>query len=354
MLRGLNWEIMMLRLILMIALVGLVACGDDDTSNENGSAENASTNATTGNNTSGNSATSPNATTNNVAPNNTSGNNTSQNNQTTNNTTPGEVPEVLAEGTARETPVFVPEDYDASGSYPLVILLHGYTASGFIQDQYFGISDVLEDYDFIFLRPDGTMNANGQRFWNATSACCDFANSGVDDEGYLVGLIDEAIEKLAVDPKRVYLVGHSNGGFMSYRMACNQGDKIAAIVSLAGANFSNPAECDSEIPVAVAQAHGTIDGTIPYDGNQFVPSSSESVEPWASRNGCDATLAATDTELDLDSTVAGFETVIEQHATCSSGFAVERWTMTGSGHIPTVTPDWATTVMDFLYQFERP
>ena len=46
---------------------------------------------------------------------------------------------------------------------------------------------------------------------------------------------------VTVDPQRIYVVGHSNGGFMSYRLACTRADRIAAIVSLAGATFATSA-----------------------------------------------------------------------------------------------------------------
>jgi polyhydroxybutyrate depolymerase len=343
-----------MRWILVFALV-IAGCGDDaDPTDQPGNAStpNATTaNATTPNSTTPNSST-PNLTDADAGMPNNSG--TSDDAGTGDDAGTADVPEVLAEGTARETRVFVPSDYDPNGSYPLVILLHGYSASGFIQDQYFGISAKRDDYGFVFLRPDGTQDQSGNRFWNATEWCCDFNGSGVDDEAFLTGLIDEAVEKLAVDPKRVYMLGHSNGGFMSFRMACNQGEKLAAIVSLAGGNFLNPDNCTSETPVAVAHAHGTLDATIPYDGNQFVPSAVDSVAPWATRNGCASDLTPTGDELDLDSAAAGFETNIDEHADCSSGFAVELWTMDQSAHIPTLTDEWSTTVLDFLFQFERP
>ena len=65
----------------------------------------------------------------------------------------------------------------------------------------------------------------------------------MDDVGYLSGLIAEAEQTYNIDPKRVYLIGHSNGGFMSFRMACEASELITAIVSLAGSTFENPADC---------------------------------------------------------------------------------------------------------------
>ena len=96
---------------------------------------------------------------------------------------------------------------------------------------------------FLMIAPAGTADSSGSHFWNATDACCNFENSQVDDVAYLDGLITEISAAYNVDPKRIYVVGHSNGGFMAYRMACAKADRIAAVVSVAGATFATPASC---------------------------------------------------------------------------------------------------------------
>ena len=75
--------------------------------------------------------------------------------------------------------VKIPSTYSNSDSYPLVILLHGYTSSGRRIDNYFKVSDLVDDYDFLFVAPDGTQETTGRqnRFWNATDACCNFFES---------------------------------------------------------------------------------------------------------------------------------------------------------------------------------
>tara|TARA_B100000029_G_scaffold43608_1_gene40392 strand:- start:172 stop:1062 length:891 start_codon:yes stop_codon:yes gene_type:complete len=114
--------------------------------------------------------------------------------------------------------------------------------------------------------PDGMKNPDGNQYWNATDACCDFYQSGVDDVAYLSGVIEEAIEAFNIDTKRVFLVGHSNGGYMAHRLACERSDLIAGIVSLAGSTWYDEAKCGNPDPVAVLQVHGTWDTTIRYWG----------------------------------------------------------------------------------------
>ena len=105
--------------------------------------------------------------------------------------------------------------------------------------------------------PDGATDHWGYQFWNATDACCDFGSTGVDDAGYLRGLLEAIGSQFAVDRKRIYLIGHSNGGFMCYRMACQSADIIAGIAAFAGATFLDPSRCQPSEPVNILHMHGT-------------------------------------------------------------------------------------------------
>ena len=102
----------------------------------------------------------------------------------------------------------------------------------------FHLGDAAERRGVITAYPDGTTDSTGSQFWNATDACCNFDGSSVDDSKYLVGVVAAIKAHVAVDPKRIYVMGHSNGGFMSYRTACDHADVFAAIISLAAATFA--------------------------------------------------------------------------------------------------------------------
>ena len=162
-----------------------------------------------------------------------------------------------------ELPVTVPDDYDAATPAPLIVLLHGYTSSGAGQDSYMGFSAIADTYGFLLVSPDGDKESGGDenRFWNASSACCNFFQSDVDDSAYILSIIKEVKADFNVDANRVYLIGHSNGGFMSYRAAYDHSETIAAIASLAGASHADMRSAP-ENPVHVLQIHGTSDGTI--------------------------------------------------------------------------------------------
>ncbi len=260
-------------------------------------------------------------------------------------------------GGNRPVPVTVPATWTPKKKWPLILVLHGYGASGAIQTAYLGVQSRADSMGFVTLAPDGTVDANGSRFWNATAACCDFAHVGVDDVAYLSGLIDQAIAELAVDPARVYIVGHSNGGFMAYRLACEQSDKVNAIAVIAGATDLDKAACPAPKPVNVLHIHGTKDATIAYDGGANAgvkfPSAQASLAQWLARDGCgvDPTTLAT---VDFDKAVAGDETEQLQYPGCPSNLAVEHWRMVGSGHIPGFNNTFRDALANWLLARTRP
>ena len=256
---------------------------------------------------------------------------------------------------ARETPpVHVPAGYDSAVATPLIVLLHGYTLSGEGQDAYMGLSDLVDDYGFLMAAPDGTKE-NGpdeNRFWNASRSCCNFFESEVDDSTYLADLIDSIKGDYNVDDTRVFLVGHSNGGFMSYRMAHDHSDTIAAIASLAGADQSEGRPTPDD-PVHVLQIHGTADTVISYEGGVFRggaphPGARESVEAWAAHNGCATTGVDTGT-FDLDGGLDGAETVVTRYASgCRPGGSAELWTITDGSHAPDLSEHFSRRVVEWL------
>ena len=246
-----------------------------------------------------------------------------------------------------------PAGIDKSKPAPLIVLVHGYGANGFVQDALFGFQQLADDRGVYVAHPDGTVDSTGARFWNATDACCDFAHTGVDDVAYLNAVVDDMEAQFNIDKKRVFFVGHSNGAFMSHRMACDAAPRIAGIVALAGDVWKDATKCNPTEPVAVLQVHGDADTVVPYDGSTLEPSAMQSVATWAQKNGCSGDLTDTGMTLDLDSSLPGAETGIARYA-CSAG-AAELWTIHGGQHVPAfILPDWGNDVFDWLMQHPKP
>ncbi len=255
--------------------------------------------------------------------------------------------------------VTLPAGYDAAEPAPLLLLLHGFGASGAVQEGYMRFRPLQDQYGFVYCTPDGTANSAGQRFWNATDACCNFQGSSVDDAAYLLALIEAIEAAVSIDPRSIHLMGHSNGGFMAYRMACEYPDKIASIASLAGATFQDPADCVGTGPVHVLQIHGTSDATIGFGGgaifgNQY-PGALETCQMWATRNGCALTTTFEDQALNLVSSLAGKETTKTRFTDgCDLGGSVELWTIVLGSHTPALSPFFAPRITEYLLAHPKP
>ncbi len=230
--------------------------------------------------------------------------------------------------------------------YPLLVVLHGYGASGFVQTAFFGVGSLATEDNAFVIAPDGTEDSGGKLFWNADAACCDFEHKNPDDVAYIGGLIDDISRDWPVDKNQVFVLGHSNGGYMAYRMACERADVIAAIASLAGNASSMPSACMPSEKVGVVHMHGTMDDIVPYSG--AVPS----VEQWATKNGCLVSRIDGRT-LDLDNNVDGAETHVGVTDGCPVGGNVELWTMEGSTHIPVMNNTFAPTMFDWFTAHKR-
>ncbi len=248
----------------------------------------------------------------------------------------------------------VPSRYDASKPTPLLIMLHGLSASGDINELILHLAPLAESKNFLYAFPDGTKNPLGIRFWNATDFCCNFFGSTVDDVAYISAVIDDMASRYNVDKKRVFLVGHSNGGYMSHRMACDRSSKIAGIVSLAGAQWNDATRCTPTDKVSVLQVHGNRDGLVAYGGGPLYPGARETVGIWANRNGCTGRLDYAGKRLDLEGVLPGAETKIEQYGGCPATGAVELWTIEGGSHVPAFTSFWPTAIYDFLMAHPKP
>jgi polyhydroxybutyrate depolymerase len=229
---------------------------------------------------------------------------------------------------------------------PLLILLHSASTSGAHQENYMHLGPVAKRNGIIYIAPDGTVNPEGKRFWNASKSCCNRYKQEVDDVAYINSLIDEISAKTPVDPKRIYLIGHSNGAFMSFAFACKT-NKVAAIVAIAGAMDTN-AVCTPATPVSLLNIHGTADKTIKVNGGVMnsspYTSAAKTVSTIASVNKC-SNLATT--KKDFEPTIKGTETTVINY-TCDTHTHLQFWKIANGSHSPKLPKDFAEQVVSFL------
>ena len=256
--------------------------------------------------------------------------------------------------TSRKAILELPGGHNVSHKLPLVVALHGYTSSGLGVSGFFDLIDSIHENGHLLLRPDGTISATGQRFWNATDACCNIWGQEVDDVSWLTSLINEAITYHGADPEGIIIVGYSNGGFMAHRMACERGDMLRSIISLAGATHYDFNDCPNTGYPNVLQIHGTSDSVIFYEGGAILgdnyPAASQTVFSWANRSGCDLTYTEIN-QLDLISPRGVNDTNEYEHLNCSSGNRVSLWEIPNGSHYPQLSSssddDFPSTILDW-------
>ncbi len=164
-------------------------------------------------------------------------------------------------GLRRTYTLYRPPGLNRSRPAPLVLVLHGGFGTGRGAEHRYHWNAEADRAGFVVAYPDGI-----RRSWNAGGVCCGKAHRDrVDDVGFITRLIETEIRREAIDPKRVYLTGISNGAAMAYRYGREGPYPIAAIGSVAG-SFS--VACPRPHPVSVMEIHGLDDHNIPMAGGR--------------------------------------------------------------------------------------
>lgn len=235
-----------------------------------------------------------------------------------------EVPEtglrtITSGGMERSFLLHVPTGYDRAPT-ALVLNFHGFTSSPTDQEYFSVMSEAADREGFAVAYPQGTgLPAS----FNAGLCCGDAVQQEVDDVAFTADLIDAVAAELCLDPARVYSTGLSNGGFMSYRLACELADRIAAIAPVAG--VMGIEECAPGRAVPVLHFHGTADALVPFDGGGVTgfPSVEDTVAAWAERDGCTGEPQVSFEQGDA---------LCRRWDSCDQGAAVELCVIDGGGH----------------------
>ena len=108
---------------------------------------------------------------------------------------------------------------------------------------------------FVVAYPDGI-----GRSWNGHGCCGKAMRDNIDDVGFITAMVGQISADLPIDKSRVYAAGISNGGIMSYALACNTG--IFAAIGPDSATMLDA--CSAPHPTSVIHIHGTADKLVPY------------------------------------------------------------------------------------------
>lgn len=238
---------------------------------------------------------------------------------------------ITVDGFKRTYRVYTPENYNSSQTYPLVFVLHGRFGNGKNVDKFTIFDHAADANQMIAVYPDGY-----KRSWVDDRNAGPAAEKGVNDINFFNQLLDRLIADYPVDEERVYACGMSNGGFMSFSMACHMSDRIAAVAGVTG-NMTPGADvyCADAAPTGVLLIGGVDDDISPYEGGT-ISSNTEAMgfpatfDFWVNKNNCiDAVQDSVWADLDPND---GTTVITHSHFNCDSSVQTILYEIQGMGH----------------------
>lgn len=232
-----------------------------------------------------------------------------------------EVGTITHQGRPRTYVLHTPKSYQSDRPLPIMIALHGYGSQGKDLAASSGLNDLADQQGFLVVYPDGL-----DRRWNLSQSLF----SQVDDVGFVSTLIDRLTQIRAVDSRRIYAMGVSNGGFLVQRLACEPSSRIAAFASVvATLPESLQTSCKSSRPVSMLMMNGTADRKVPWQGGRMLYGSilsvPDSIEFWQQRNQCNTKSVV--------KRVVNDRVDLDRYPNCQAGSEVELVTLKGVGHL---------------------
>lgn len=225
---------------------------------------------------------------------------------------------------------------NSTSKMPLIIALHGYTDNPRLMKFYSGLSRKSNKEKFIVAYPYGTRNKEDNNLsWNGGSCCGNGVLNNVDDVSFINNLTDELVKKYNIDPKKIYVVGFSNGALLAYRIAAETPERYNAFAIVSGSiggkvyknlpefNISKPKK-----PVSILMMHGEKDVRISYFGGEnqkkdgSFKSFEESTNFWIENNNCINPKT-------MDNSKVNHKSYLK----CDNNVKTETYTVKNSGHI---------------------
>ena len=197
------------------------------------------------------------------------------------------------DGRKRSYRVYVPSSYAKSKPAPLVLAFHGGGGTGRKMMKSSGFNPVADKHGFLVLYPDGIGKSWNDLRDGGGLRSVKARRKGIDDVGFVGALLDRIEKDYAIDRKRIYATGISNGAMLSQALAARLSDRFAAIAPVAG-GMAIPIskDFDPSSPVSVMVVQGTEDPIVPFEGGAVLKnragiiSTREAIQKWVRHNGC--------------------------------------------------------------------
>jgi polyhydroxybutyrate depolymerase len=261
---------------------------------------------------------------------------------------------ITSGGESRTFIVHVPTGYTGSSPVPAIIDFHPLGGSGSSQEGSSGWKAKCDSVGCIVVFPDSSKSKASDNSWNAGYCCTNAEKNKVDDVQFARDIIKYLQANTCVDAKRIYASGGSNGGGMTYRMACEAADVIAAaapvdfrcvtgtdpLATTVSATSQTACKCNLPRSIAIVAWDEKADTSIvPYGGGQ-TPSLATDCPPNGSCVGIGFASAQVNAQI-----WAGFDkctgsaaqdpnnALCQTWSSCDSGTTVSLCSTTSGGHL---------------------
>ena len=195
-------------------------------------------------------------------------------------------------GSERSYLIHVPPQYNPDSPTPVVLAFHGGGANARNMVAFSGLNQKANQSGFIVVYPNGSGRLERMLTFNAGNCCGQAADRNVDDVTFVRQVLDDLESIANVDRRRVFATGMSNGAMMTYRLASEMSDRIAAIAPVSGPMGTK--DCNPGRAVSVMHFHGDADEFAPLIGGKgrgpsgtHFYSVDHSINAWVVANGCD-------------------------------------------------------------------
>ena len=242
---------------------------------------------------------------------------------------------------------------EAEGLSSVLFNLHGYGSDAIEQMNYTNFNNLAntKENNFILIHPQGaplnTALTSSSSHWNSGGWTI---GSTVDDVDFIDTIITLVSQKYDLNQNRIYSTGMSNGGFMSYHLACNLSSKIAAVASVTGSMSSETYEsCNPDHPTSILQVHGSIDVTVPFQGNSALGmrSVNDVMDYWKLYNACDVD----PTSIIIDYFDIEIAVQHDTYSNCLNDVHVELYKIEGMGHTWPYKGRYGISATEIIWEF---
>lgn len=232
------------------------------------------------------------------------------------------VQQVLSSGGIdRSYLLHIPRGYRDTVEQPLVLNFHGHGSTALQQQYRTGFSMLADRYDVIVAYPQGAIGPDHLTGWDTGPR----RNPHTNDVLFVSNLLTHLQEFWCINPLRIYATGFSNGGGMTYVLACKLADRFAAFASVSGSYPAVPGGCNPVRPVPIIELHGTADTVVPYNGSikKGYPPVTLWLQQWALRDGCTSQPVIFFKQANI---------IGEQWVGCRDNVPIIHYTIGGMGH----------------------